>query len=70
MKLNILHVVLSIGETNATYNEHCLPLADKRDITICTYFQSEITPPPKITMFAGDGTLMGFFRILKVALQS
>jgi glycosyltransferase involved in cell wall biosynthesis len=68
MKLSILHVVLSIGETNVTYNEHCLPLAETRDITICTYFRSAITPVPTITVFEGNGSLTGFFRTLKAAL--
>jgi glycosyltransferase involved in cell wall biosynthesis len=66
--LRVLHIVLSIGETSAPYNEHCLPLADKRDITICTYFASGIKPPKAITFFEGDGSLKGFFRVLKGAL--
>jgi len=57
-----------IGETNATYNEHCLPLADKHDIAICTYFRPDITPPKEIKLFGGDGSLTGFFRVLKTAL--
>jgi glycosyltransferase involved in cell wall biosynthesis len=66
--LKVLHIVLSIGETSAPYNEHCLPWADKRDITICTYFASGVRPPRAITFFEGDGSLKGFFRVLKSAL--
>src|SRR6266498_3363181 len=67
--LKILHIVLSIGETSAPYNEHCLPWADKRDITICTYFASGIKPPRAIRFFGGDGSVQGFFRVLKAALS-
>src|SRR5215212_11786444 len=66
--LRVLHIVLSIGETSAPYNEHCLPWADKRDITICTYFASGIKPPRAITFLEGNGSLKGFFRVLKSAL--
>jgi len=68
-KLSILHVVLSIGETNATYNEHCLPMVDERDISICTYSKSSLTPPKSITFFEGDGSLVGFLRNLNHALS-
>jgi glycosyltransferase involved in cell wall biosynthesis len=66
--LKVLHLVLSIGETSAPYNEHCLPWADKRDIAICTYFASGVRPPTAICFFEGDGSLKGFFRVLKRAL--
>src|SRR5215217_5032151 len=67
-KLSILHIVISIGETNAAYNEHCLPLADERDITICTYFRSDITPPANIRFYPGDGSPKGFLHGLGMAL--
>jgi glycosyltransferase involved in cell wall biosynthesis len=67
-KLSVLHLILAVRETSAPYNEHCLPLADKNDISICTYFPSDITPPPTIVSFAGDGSFRGFFRVLKAAL--
>lgn len=66
--LSILHITLSIGETSAPYNEHCLPVAHERKIAICTFFKAQITPPPEITLFAGDNTFLGFFRALKRAL--
>jgi glycosyltransferase involved in cell wall biosynthesis len=68
--LSILHIILAVRETSAPYNEHCLPWADKRDITICTYFGSDITPPSTITLFEGNGSLAGFFRVLKAALDA
>ena len=69
--LRILHIILAIKPPNGQYNEHCLPMMHKRDITICTYFKSVwgITPPPGITLFDGDNTLMGFFRALRAALK-
>jgi glycosyltransferase involved in cell wall biosynthesis len=66
----VLHVILVAGETNSQYNEHCLPLKDAQDISICTYFEPQLTPPPEIAMFAGDDTLRGFFRALARALAA
>ena len=68
--LRILHLILAVRPTNGQYNEHCLPLLQKRDISICTYFKTEITPPAEISLFDGDGTLKGFFRALRAALDA
>lgn len=68
--LSILHVILAVRETSAPYNEHCLPWADKRDITVCSYFRSDMTLPKEITFFEGNGSLIGFFRALKAALRA
>ena len=67
-RLSILHLILSLRPTNGQYNEHCLPMVNKRDITICTYFKSEIEPPAGITLFDGDSSLRGFIRALQAAL--
>jgi glycosyltransferase involved in cell wall biosynthesis len=69
-KMRVLHLIIVLGETNGQYNEHCLPLMHERDISIVTYFAPKLTPPPEITLFAGDGTLRGFFRALKKALNA
>lgn len=69
-RFRILHIILAVTETSAPYNEHCLPWADRRDITICAYFASDVTPPETITLFEGDGTLNGFFRVLRAALRA
>lgn len=69
-KMRVLHLIIVLGETNGQYNEHCLPLMHERDISIVTYFVPKLTPPPEITLFAGDGTLRGFFRALKKALNA
>ena len=68
--LRVLHVILMLGETNSQYNEQCLPLIGQRDLSICTYFVPRLTPPPEITLYAGDGTLRGFFRGLNRALSA
>ena len=67
-RLSILHIILVLKPTNGQYNEHCLPLMDKRDITICTFFKSDIRPPEAITLFDGDSSVKGFFRVLRAAL--
>jgi len=67
-KLSTLHIMLAVRETTGSYNQFCLPLTGKRDITICTFFKSDMKPPKTITLFEGDGSLKGFFRALKAAL--
>lgn len=69
-KIKILHIVLSISETNSTYNEHCLPMAEEREITICTFYKSILRPISAIRFFEGDNSVIGFFRILKAALNA
>ena len=66
----VLHIILALTPTNGQYNEHCLPLRKSREITICTYFKSEITPPEEITLFDGDSSMRGFFRALGSALNN
>ncbi len=68
--LSILRIILAIRETSAPYNQFSLPLADKHDITLCTYFPSDIVPPKTITLFEGNGSVKGFFRTLKAALNA
>jgi glycosyltransferase involved in cell wall biosynthesis len=69
-RLRVLHLILMLGETNGQYNEHCLPMIGQRDLAICTYFVPRLTPPSEIALFAGDGTVRGFFRALDRALDA
>ena len=69
-RIRVLHLILMLGETNGQYNEHCLPLVGVRDLSICTYFVPRLTPPKEIALFAGDGSLRGFFRTLRAALDA
>ena len=50
--------------------EFAIPLAERHDISICTYFKSASEVPDAITLFEGDGTFRGFSRILSRALES
>ena len=67
--LNILRLSLEIGAQSAPYNQFSLALRDRQNITICTYFISSFSVPKEITLFEGDDTLKGFFRVLKAALD-
>lgn len=67
-KLSILRLVLNINESSAPYNQFTLPMIDKQNITICSYFKSKILIPKEIRLFEGDGTLKYFISILKSAL--
>jgi len=69
-RLRILHVIFLLGETNSQYNEHCLPVKDERDLSICTYFEPKLEVPEEIEVFAGDGTLHGFFRAIGAAVRA
>lgn len=68
-RMRILHLIVSLGVTNTEYNEHCLPVVHDRDVTICSFSRSGVTPPPEITVFEGDGTYRGFWRALGRALD-
>ncbi len=69
-RLRVLHLIINLGETNGQYNEHCLPMIGVRDLSICTYFKAQLTPPPEIALFEGDGSLIGFFRTFYEALKN
>ena len=69
-RLRVLHVIITLGETNSQYNEHCLPLIGSRELAICTYFKPQLEPPPEISVYPGDDTLPGFFRALGDALAA
>ncbi len=69
-RLKVLHLVLTVGETNSQYNEHCLPQRDALDLSIVSYFSPKLEPPAEIRMFAGNNTVPGFFRALHRALAA
>lgn len=66
--LSVLRIVLTIEESSAPYNQFSLPLFDKQNISICTYFRPKIAVPEQIKLFAGRGTVLSFFRALRAAL--
>ena len=63
-------MIINVGETNSQYNQLCLPLVDRQDISICCYFEPEIQPPPAIEVHTGRGRTFGFFRALNCALDT
>lgn len=67
-RLRILHLIVNLGHSNAQYNEHCLPMRERRDITICSFSTASVTVPDDISVFEGDGTVRGFLRSLERAL--
>jgi glycosyltransferase involved in cell wall biosynthesis len=69
-RLDVLHLILVLGPTNSQFNEHCLPQVHARDISICTYFTPRLVAPAEIALFAGDGTLRGYFRALSRSLDA
>ncbi len=68
--LSILHVIVRAGPTNSQYNEHCLPTAGSRRLTVASLFPADVQPPSNITMYQGDGTLRGCFRTMRRALAA
>jgi glycosyltransferase involved in cell wall biosynthesis/capsular polysaccharide biosynthesis protein len=68
--LSVLHVIVRAGPTNSQYNEHCLPVLDTRTVTVCSLFPADVTPPDRLRLFEGDGTVRGCFRALRRALTA
>ena len=52
MRPSVLHVILKVQETNGQFNEHCIPLADRRDITIVA--QESTFAPDRIEVTRND----------------
>jgi glycosyltransferase involved in cell wall biosynthesis len=67
---SVLHVIVRAGATNSQYNEHCLPVLAERRITVCSLFPADVTPPPNLRLFSGDGTKRGCARVLREALDA
>jgi glycosyltransferase involved in cell wall biosynthesis len=65
--VKVLHVILKVQPTNGQYNEHCLPLATKREITVCSFLPATLAAPDSIALFQGDGSLRGGWRALRSA---
>ena len=67
--LRILRLVTAVGETTAAYNQFSLPARAHHRTTICTYFPCAFQPAPGIDVAEGDGTLVGFWRTIRRALE-
>lgn len=68
--LRVLHVVVQAGPTNSQWNEHCLPAADERQLTVCSLLPARVAPDPRITMLVGDGTRRGALDVVRRALRA
>jgi glycosyltransferase involved in cell wall biosynthesis len=68
-RVRLLHVVVQVGPTNSQWNEHCLPVAAERDITVCSLFPATVVDDPRIVRFEGDGSVRGALRALRTALR-
>ena len=69
--LNILHIVTYGGETCPAHQEFARDTDTRRKNALCTYFQHESSSNNRgIEIYSGDGTLFGFFRALKNALDA
>jgi hypothetical protein len=64
----VLHLEVTLGPTNAAYNEHCLPITDRGRVAICSFLKAEVVAPEGLPVFDGDGTFPGFYRALRSAL--
>ncbi|HSE10904.1 MAG TPA: glycosyltransferase [Nocardioidaceae bacterium] len=68
-RLRVLHVVIQAGPTNSQWHEHCLPVADEREITVCSLYPGTVAPDPRIRRIEGDGSLRGALSALRTALR-
>jgi glycosyltransferase involved in cell wall biosynthesis len=68
-RLRLLHVVVQATPTNSQWNEHCLPVADERQITVCSLFPASVPGDRRIARFEGDGSVLGGLKALRRALR-
>jgi len=68
-KLRILRFTDIIGYTNAPYYNFSLYRKHDYDITIVTYFGSDISPPQEIKVYEGDASLRGYLRLLHYLIE-
>lgn len=69
--VNILHLVTYAGETCPAYQQFSLFGDIRHKNTLCTYYmRGNNVNDSGIDFFSGDGTLIGFLRVLKNALST
>lgn len=68
-RLRILRLELELGWENAPYNQFSLPVADQYDITFSTYFRAPIRVSDTIELVEGDGTFLGYVKVLRKTLR-
>jgi glycosyltransferase involved in cell wall biosynthesis len=68
-QLSILGLLLELNSSSAPYNEYLREYANRHNVTLCSYFQSEIPILPSIRYFSGEGTFLGFWNAMKKAFE-
>lgn len=70
-KVNILRLVTYAGETCPAYQQFALFADARHKNTLCTYYKRDSSANIRnVEFFSGDGTLYGFFRALRRALEA
>lgn len=67
-KLKVLRLLLTVEETSAPYNQFSRAWANKQKITICTFFPPKIVVDESIMLYSGEGSISGYWRVLRKAL--
>ncbi len=68
--MKILRLVLSIGPTSAPYNQFTLPLLNVHDVTLCTYFPSDMDCDHRVEYVEGNGRLYEYVQRLYHLLRN
>lgn len=68
-RLRVLRLYSETHESSGAYNLFSLPWRGNHDITVCTFFKAEITPPKEITLLEGDGSLRTWLNNMKIAFK-
>ena len=63
-KIKILRLIMSATETSAAYNEFSLPKKEEHEITICSLLHASITPPDRIVLIEGGGSIKKYLQII------
>lgn len=70
LRPSILHVIVKVQATNGQFNEHCLPLIARRDVSVVSFLEPTLPSPPSIRMFAGTGGFASGWRALRAGLRA
>ena len=68
--LNVLHVDNVIGETSASYNEHILPNQEIHNLSILTYFPTNIVLSKDVSAYIGNSSFGLFLKNLRKLSRS
>ena len=66
--LSVLHIIIRAGSTNGQYNEHCLPVVERRRISACCFHPIAEQPPKTMKVFEGNSTPLSFWRAMRTSI--